>query len=174
MEIWEQEIVQSFSHIWLFTTPCTSAHQPCLFFTISQSLLKLTYIELVMHPTILSSLILFSSWFQSFQHQPLFKSVFTFSSVQLSHSVVSNSLRIHGLQYTRYPCPSPTPRVYSNSCSLNQWYHSTSVVPFCSHLQSFPASGFFQMSQFFASGGQVLEFQLQHQSFQWIFKADFL
>ena len=77
-------------------------------------------------------------------------------SVQFSCSVVSNSLRPHGLQHTRLPCPSATPGVYSNSCPLSWWYHptiSSSVVPF-SCLQSFPASGSFQMSQLFASGGQ--------------------
>ena len=83
----------------------------------------------------------------------------SFSSVKFSHSVMSDSLRPHGLQYARLPCPSPTPRVYSNSCSLSRWCHpiiSSSVVPFSSHLQSFPASGSFQMSQFFASGGQSI------------------
>ena len=81
------------------------------------------------------------------------------SSVQFSHSVVSDSLRHHGLQHARPPCPSPTPRIYSNSCPLSRWCHppiSCSVVPFTSHLQSFPASGSFQMSQFFASGGQSI------------------
>ena len=81
-----------------------------------------------------------------------------FSFLQFSCSVVSDSLRPHGPQHTRPPCPSPTPRVYSNSCSLSQWYHptiSSSVVPF-SCPQSFPASGSFQMSQFFASGGQSI------------------
>ena len=75
-------------------------------------------------------------------------------SVQFSHS-----LRPHGRQHTRLPCPSPTPRVYSNSCPLSQWCHptiSSSVIPFSSHLQSFPASGSFQMSQLFASGGQSI------------------
>ena len=77
--------------------------------------------------------------------------------VQFSCSVVSNSSRPHGLQHARPPCPSPTPRIYSNSCSLSQRCHptiSSSVVPFSFHLQSFPASGSFQMSQFFTSGGQ--------------------
>ena len=76
---------------------------------------------------------------------------------QFSHSVVSDSLRPHGLQHTRPPCPSPTPRVYSNSCPLR--FHptiSSSVVPFSSRLQSFPASGSFQISQLFASGGQSI------------------
>jgi len=83
----------------------------------------------------------------------------TFSSVQFSRSVMSNSLRPHGLQHTRPPCPSPTPRVYSNSCPLSQWCHpiiSSYVIPFSSGLQSFPASGSFQMSQLFASGGQSI------------------
>ena len=80
-------------------------------------------------------------------------------SVQYSRSLVSNSLWPHELQHTRPPCPSPTPRVYSNSCPLSQWYHptiSSSVVPFSSYLQYFPASGSFQMSQFFTSGGQSI------------------
>ena len=81
------------------------------------------------------------------------------SSVQFSCSVVSDSLWPHGLQHTSPPCPSPTPGVYSNSCPSSRWCHptaSSSVVPFFSHFQSFPASGSFQMSQFFASGGQSI------------------
>ena len=80
-------------------------------------------------------------------------------SVQFSHSVVSDSSWPHGLQHTRPPCPSPTPGVYSNSSPLNRWYHATissSVVPFSSCPQSFPASGSFPMSQLFASGGQSI------------------
>ena len=72
------------------------------------------------------------------------------SSVQFSHSVVSDSSQPHGLQHSRPPCPSPTPRVYSNSCPLSWWCHptiSSSAVPFSSRLQSFPASESFQMSQ---------------------------
>ena len=81
------------------------------------------------------------------------------SSVQFSHSVVSNSLQLHGLQHGRLPCPSPTPRVYSNSCPSSWWCQptiSSSVVPFSSCLQYFSASGSSQMSQFFASGGQTI------------------
>ena len=81
------------------------------------------------------------------------------SSVQFSHSVVSNSLQPHGLQHTRLSCPSPTPRACSRSCPLSRWCHptiSSSVVPFSSCLQSFPASGSFPMSQFFPSGGQSI------------------
>ena len=79
------------------------------------------------------------------------------NSFQFSRLVVSNSLRPHGLQLTRPPCPSKTPGVYSNSCPLSRWCHpmnSSSVIPFSSHLQSFPGSGSFQMGQLFASGGQ--------------------
>ena len=99
-------------------------------------------------------------------------------SVQFSHSVMSNSLRAHGLQHTRLPCPSPTPRACSNSCPSSRWCHptiSSSVIPFSSCLRSFPASGSFPMSQFFTSGGQSFgASQLQHQSCQWIFRTDFL
>ena len=72
-----------------------------------------------------------------------------------NHSVMSDSSWTHGLQHTRLPCPSPTPRACSNSCLLRQWHHptsSSSVIPFSSHLQSFPASGSFQMSQLYTSG----------------------
>ena len=77
----------------------------------------------------------------------------------LSCSVVSYSLQPHGLQHIRLPCPSPTPGAYLNSCPLRQWCHQTissSFIPFSSHLQSFPASGSFPMSQFFVSGGQSI------------------
>ena len=82
-----------------------------------------------------------------------------FSSVQLSHSVMSNSLQPHRPQHTRLLCPSPSPRVYSNSCPLSRCCHptiSSSVVPFSSCLQSFPASGSFPMTQLFVSGGQSI------------------
>ena len=81
-----------------------------------------------------------------------------FSLVQLSCSVISDSLWPHGLQHARPPCPSPTPKVYSNSCPLSQWCYptiSSSVIPFSSCLQSFTASGSFQMSQFFTSGQSI-------------------
>ena len=79
--------------------------------------------------------------------------MFQFSSVTQS----CPTLQPHGLQHARPPCPSPTPGAYSNSCPLRRWYHptiSSSVIPFSSRLQSFLASESFQMSQFFASGGQ--------------------
>ena len=82
--------------------------------------------------------------------------------VRISHqgghiSLLPNSLWPYGPQHARPPCPSPTPRVYSNSCPSSQWCHptiSSSVIPFSSRLQSFPASGSFQISQFFKSGSQ--------------------
>ena len=83
----------------------------------------------------------------------------TMISVQFSRSVVSPSLQPHGLQQARPPCPSPTPGAYSNSCPLNQWCHptiSSSVIPFSSCPQSFPASGSFQMSQLFTSAVQSI------------------
>ena len=78
-------------------------------------------------------------------------------SVQFSDSVMSNSLQPHGLQQARLPCPSQTPRACSNLHPSSQWCHptiSSSVGPFSSYLQSFPASESFQMTQFFTSGGQ--------------------
>ena len=80
-------------------------------------------------------------------------------SLQFSSSVVSDSLGPHGQQYARLPCQLRTPRAYSNSCSLSLWCHPTilsSVIPFSSHLQSFPASGSFPVIQFFATGGQSI------------------
>ena len=82
---------------------------------------------------------------------------------------MSNSLWPHGLQHARLTCPSPSPRACSNSCPLSRWCYptsSSSVIPFSSCLQSFPTSGFFQ---WVSSLHQVLELQLQHQSFQCIF-----
>ena len=81
------------------------------------------------------------------------------SSVQFSHSVVSDSLRPHELQHARAPCPSPTPRVHPNSCASSRWCHpaiSSSVIPFSSCPQSLPASESFPMSQLFAWGGQSI------------------
>ena len=80
-------------------------------------------------------------------------------SVQFSRSVMFDSLWPHDPQYARPPCPSPTPGAFSNSCPLSQWCHptiSSSVIPFSSCLQSFPASGSFPISWLFASGGQSI------------------
>ena len=79
--------------------------------------------------------------------------------VTVQSSVISDSLWPHGLQYTRLPCPSPSPEVCSNSCALSRWWHptmSSSVVPFSSCPQSFPASGSFPVSWLFAPGGQSI------------------
>ena len=98
-------------------------------------------------------------------------------SVQFSHSVLSDSLRPHESQHARPPCPSPTPRVHSNSCPSSWWCHpaiSSSVIPFSSCFQSFPALGLFKWVSSLHEVAKVLELQLQHQSFQWIFRAFFL
>ena len=82
-----------------------------------------------------------------------------FSSVQFSHSVMSDSLQRHELQHARPPCPSPTPRVHPNPCPLSWWCHptiSSSAVPFSSCPQSFPALGSFQMSKLFTRGSQSI------------------
>ena len=99
------------------------------------------------------------------------------SCVQFSRSVVSNSLRPHELQHARPPCPSPTPGVHPDSCASSRWCHpaiSSSVVPFSSHLQSFQDQGLFKLVSSSHQVAKLLEFQLQHQSFQWIFRTDFL
>ena len=96
--------------------------------------------------------------------------IFMFSSVQSSLSVVSDSLWPHESQHARPPCPSQTPRVYSDSCPSSRWCHpaiSSSVIPFFSCPQSLPASGFFQRVNSSHEVARILEFQLQHQSFQW-------
>ena len=96
--------------------------------------------------------------------------------VQFSCSAVSDSLQPHGLQHARPPCPSPTPRACSNSCPSSWWCHpsiSSSVIPFSSCLQSFPASGSFPMSQSSHQVAKILKFHLQHQSLQLIFRDDF-
>ena len=82
-----------------------------------------------------------------------------FSSIQFSCSVVFDSLQSHELQHARPPCPSPTPRVHSNSCPLSRWCHptiSSSVIPYSSCPKLFLASGSFQISQLFAWGGQSI------------------
>ena len=94
------------------------------------------------------SVVLFQIFFQTFHFNTrnMYGTSAKPGAHQFSHSVMSDSLRPHGLQHARPPCPSPTPGVYSNSCPLSQWCHptfSSSVVPFFSGLQSFPESGFF-------------------------------
>ena len=109
---------------------------------------------------------LFGSILSTIRHLLKLKSVFSNPAAALSaqfsqfnHSVVSDSLRPHWMQHVRPPCPSPTPRVYSNSCPLSWWCHPTisySVVPFSSCPQSLPASGSFPMSQLFPWGSQSI------------------
>ena len=97
-----------------------------------------------------------------------------FSSVKFSPSVVFDSLWPHGLQHIRLPCPSPNPRACSNSCPSHRWCHPTispSIIP---HLQSFQNQGLFPWVGSSHQMAKVLEFQLQHQSFHWIFRTDFL
>ena len=110
--------------------------------------LWLNYIPLCIYTTI-----------SLFIHPLVDISVFSISSVQFSHSVMSNSLQPHESQHTRPPCPSPTPGVYSSSCPSSWWCDpaiSSSVIPFSSCPQSLPASGSFQMSQLFTWGGQSI------------------
>ena len=97
------------------------------------------------------------------------------SSLCVCRCSVTKSLWPHGLQHTSLSCPLPSPRVCSNSCSLSQWFNlaiSSSAVLFYFCLQSFPASESFRISWLFTSGGQILELQFQHQSFQGIFGVD--
>ena len=102
---------------------------------------------------------MYFTW-RKFLNSVLWKGLETMTQFShFSHLVVSDSLWFHGLQHARLPCPSPTPRAYSNSCSLSRWHHSTissPVIPFSFCFQSFPASGSFPMSQFFISGGQSI------------------
>ena len=139
--------VQLLSHVPLFVTPWITVLQVSLSITNSWSSLKLTSIESVMPSS----------------HLILCRPLFLLPPIPPSIRVFSNELSrvqhfaTHGLHHARIPCPSLSPRVCSNSYPLSQWCHptiSSSVVPFSSCLQSFPASGCFPMSQFFTSGGQ--------------------
>ena len=127
------------------------------------------YQSTIYEPSVYTSIITLLSKWDGFINRWLYSSVQSLG--------VSNSLWPHGMQHARLPCPSPTPRAYSNSRSSGQWCHpniSSFVIPFPSCFQSFPASGSFLMSQFFTSGGQSIVLQLQHQPFQWTFRTDFL
>ena len=107
----------------------------------------------------------------------VFTELWVFSLVQFSRSVVSNSLRPYESQHTRPPRPSSTPGVYPNSCPLSQWCHpaiSSSVIPFSSCPQSLPNQGLVQWVNSSHQMAKVLEFQPQHQSFQWTPRTDLL
>ena len=162
-------MLSHFSLVCLFVTLWTVPHQSPLFMEISRQEywsglpwpppgdLPHLGIEL----TSLRSPALTGGFFTT--EPPGKPNIYQFSSVQFSCSVMSDSLQSRGLKHARLPCQSPTPGACSNSCPSSQWCHptiSSSIVPFSSHPQSFPVSGSFQKSQFFASGGQVLEFQL--------------
>ena len=115
--------------------------------------------EKFFHPSRFLRLLEELNWHETDQQEKIKVSVQFISSVQFSRSVLSDSLRPHGLQHARPLCPSPTPGVYPNSCPLSRWCHptiSSSIIPFSSCLLSFPASGSFQMSQLFASSGQSI------------------
>ena len=102
--------------------------------------------------------------------------LFFFIKFLFNCSVVSDSLQSHRLQHSRLSCPSVSPKVFSNSCPVSQWYHptiSSSVIPFSYWLQSFPDSRSFQCVSSSHQVAKVLEFQLQHQSFKWVFETDF-
>ena len=163
--------VQLFSHVQLFVTPWTAGCKASLSITNSWSLLKLMTIKSVMpsNHLILCLPLISPFWFYaldktstSFKVKELVLCrsegvILCKRSVQFSCSVISDSLRPHGLQHARLPCPSPTTGACSNSCPSSWCCHPTipsSVIPFSSCLQSFPASGPFSMSQFFESGGQ--------------------
>ena len=101
-------------------------------------------------------------------------STLVYNSVQFSCLVMADSLQPRESQHTRPPCPSQTPGVYSNSCPLSRWCHpaiSSSVIPFSSCPQSLPASGSFPRVNYSHHMAKVLEFQLQHQSFQWTLRT---
>ena len=149
------------SSVQLFAIPWTATHQASLSFTISLNLFKLISIESVMlsnHLILCCLFLLLPSIFPSIRAISN-ELALCISSVQFSCSVVSDFLRPHELQHTRPPCPSPTPRVHTNPCPSSQWCYptiSSSVIPFSSCPQSFPASGSFQMSQLFASGADSI------------------
>ena len=147
---------------WLGLSSCKS----CLYILEIKPLLVTLFVNIFSHSVsclfILLMVIFAVQKLASFIRPHLFIFIFisfAWGSVHFSCSIVSNSLRPHGLQHARLPCPSPTPRACSNSCPSNQWCHptiSSSVIPFSSCLWSVPASGSFQMSQLFASGGQSI------------------
>ena len=184
-------VVHSLSRVCLLATPWTAAHQASLSFTIFWNLLKLMSIELMMpsnHLILGRPLLLLPSIFPSirvFSNDSLFESggqsigasASAFSSVQFSCSVVSDPLRPRESQHTRPPCPSPTPRVHSDSRPSSQWCHpaiSSSVIPFSSCPHPSQHHSLFQWVNSSHKVAKVLEFQLQHHSFQRNPRADLL
>ena len=128
---------------------------------------------------IINLILLLTIWWRSCVESSLvlLEKLSAMTTVKFCHSVMSNSLRPRGLQHARLPCSSPTPRACSNSCPLSQWYHTTtlsSLIPFSSCIQSFPASGLFQWVNSWHQVAKLLEFQLQRQSLQWISRTGFI
>ena len=118
--------------------------------------MKTTEVKCHSHQFISKVYPMLSTWYHSW-YWPLLPSWYAVCQVQFTHSVMLKFLWPHELQHSRFHCSSPTPRACPNSCPLSQWCHptiSSSVIPFSSCLHSFPASGYFPVSQFFASGGQ--------------------
>ena len=180
------------SHVWLCVTPWTVAcHVPLsMEFSKQQNWTGLAFPtsgDLPDSGIEHTSPALAGRFFTTKKNQegPQFSSVqslsrvllFVISVSQFSHSVVSDSLWPHKPQHARPPCPSPTPRVHPNPCPLCRWCHptiSSSIIPFSSCPQSFPASRSFQMSQLSASGGQCIGVSAQHQLLQWTSRTDVL
>ena len=130
-----------------------------LYYFTFQNFSGLSYFIKENNPTLLTIATVIHTHTHTYIYTHIYIYIYQFNSVKFSYSVVSNSLQPHEPQHTRPPCPSPTVRVYPNPCPLSQWYHpiiSSSVVPFSSCPQSFPASGSFPMSQLFASVGQSI------------------
>ena len=153
---WNYNIVQCLSHVWLSVTPWTVTCQAPVPMEFSRQ--EYWSGEPFPSPGGLTNLrtdpgsAALQAYFLLSEPQRLLG-----LSVQFSRSVVSSSLQPHARQHSRLSCPLPTPRACSNSCPLSRWYHptiSSSVIPLSSCLQSFPASGYFLMSQLFASSGQ--------------------
>ena len=141
LQIWCQSPLQQLKHWSLYSEPK------------NKSIIMST---ITMHTWFINIIIFLINFIFSFQFTANLSR--RYSAVQFSRSFMSDSLWPHGLQHARPPCPSPTPGVHSNSCPLSRWCHpiiSSSVVPF-SRPQSFPASGSFQMTQFFTAGGQSI------------------
>ena len=152
-------MLSHFSRVWLFATPWTVAHQSPLSMGFSRQgywsgLLCTTPRDLPDQGIEPASLMFPALAGRFFTTRATWEAQIQY---QFSCSVVSDSLQSHESQHARPPCPSPTPRVYSNSCPSSQWCHpavTSSVVPFSSCPQSLPAWGSFPMSQLFSWGGQ--------------------
>ena len=153
-------LVSFYFSLWhLSISACFSPSLPFVLFSPSLSISALISLSLCLALPNLSLFCLLSLCPLPLLFSLLCTLVSLLITTQSVSSVVSSSLRPHGLQHTRFPCPSPTPEACSNSCPWNRWCHPTITcfdIPFSSCLQSFPISGSFPMSQFIASGGQSI------------------